>query len=178
MEDATRPDRPSGTKLAIIGLLAFVGLVSFLVLADVRLNQGDFWFEGLSDAASKSTMTWTLIGIEAAAFLGALVLLLLPGSARPQEDEWISTGGVRMGGDGTRIQIGCPGCGTVFEKPLIDVDEEHEQHFRCPNCGREGHLRMEVHKPVEIRKTVCSTCDKEFQSYRAGAECPHCHAPN
>lgn len=177
MEEAVGPYRPSGARLGLMTGFALLATISFVVLADVRLNEGDVWFAGVSDAASRSAMTLLLLAFEAIAFTGVLLLLLIrPYHRPPMPEEWTSTGGVHMGGDGTSIQIGCPGCGTVFEKPYQDVDEPHEQDFRCPNCGRAGRLRMGTHKPVQIRETVCANCGAGFKSYRDTAECPHCHA--
>lgn len=173
MEAVAAPFRPSGARLALMAFLAVVAILAFLVLADVRLNPGDVWIEGVSDAASRSTMTTTLLVVEAIAFLGVLLLLLVRPAPPMDDAPWTSTGGV---GDSV-IQIGCPGCGTVFEKPYHDVDEPHEQSFRCPNCGRAGHLKMELHKQVPMHSTVCASCSNEFVSYRPGAECPRCHTP-
>lgn len=177
MESTTAPYRPSGGRLALLGVFTVLAVLAFVVLADVRLNEGDPWFPGLSDAAGRRDMTLVLLAIEALCFVAALVLLLVRPRPPPAE-EWTSTGGARVGGDGTRIQIGCPGCGTVFEKPLIDVDEPHEQTFRCPNCGRGGRLNMGLHKPVSMRPVVCVSCANEFTAYRPGAECPRCHTPS
>ena len=172
------PYRPSKGRLAFMVILAFVAVVAFVILADVRLNEGDPILEGVSDAGTRDNMTTALLVVEAFAFLGVLLLLLLrPNPTRAGDDVWTSTGGTTVG-DGSLIQIGCPGCGTVFEKVYTDVDEPHEQNFRCPNCGRQGRLKMALHKPVSLRATVCSNCEFEFTAYRDGAECPRCHSPS
>lgn len=180
MQEALARERISGARLAWIGVLALLALAAFLLLADVRFNYSDPTLDGVTDAASRANMTAILIGVEAVCFLAVLLLLLIDpfGGSRiiGPDEEWTSTGGTRVGGDDA-LTIGCPGCGTVFEKPYTDVDEPHEQDFRCPNCGRAGHLRMELRKPVHIRATTCGNCGREFQAYREGAECPHCHAP-
>ena len=177
MQDAMPPFRPSGARLAWMGVCAVLAIVAFVVLADVRLNEGDYWFGGLSDAASRKGMTILLVAVEAVAFVAVLLLLLVRPRAGPVDD-WTSTGGTRVGGDGTKIQIGCPGCGTVFEKLLIDVDEPHEQSFRCPNCGRGGRLNLGLHKGVQMRQVTCGNCANPFTAYRDGAECPRCHTPS
>jgi Zn finger protein HypA/HybF involved in hydrogenase expression len=177
MQDAMPPFRPSGARLAWMGVCAVLAILAFVVLADVRLNEGDNWFGGLSDLGTRKEMTICLLVIEAVAFAVILLLLLVHPRAGPVDD-WVSTGGTRMGGDGTRVQIGCPGCGTVFEKPLTDVDEPHEQSFRCPNCGRGGRLNMGLHKGVQMREVTCSRCAHLFTAYREGAECPRCHTPS
>jgi hypothetical protein len=177
MEAVATPYRPSKGRLALMVVLAVVAILAFLVLADVRLNPGDVVLEGVSDAQSRSTMTTILLVIEAVAFLAVLLLLLIrPAPVAAYEEPWTSTGGAAVGD--AIIQIGCPGCGTVFEKGYTDVDEPHEQNFRCPNCGRAGRLKMELHKQVPMHKTVCPACSNEFISYRAGAECPRCHTPS
>src|SRR5688572_3456443 len=160
-----------------MGVCAVLAILAFVVLADVRLNEGDHWFDGLSDAGDRQDMTIILLAVEAVAFVAILLLLLVRPRAGPVDD-WVSTGGTHMGGDGTRIQIGCPGCGTVFEKPLVDVDEPHEQSFRCPNCGRGGRLNPGLHKGVQMREVTCVRCAHLFTAYREGAECPRCHTPS
>lgn len=178
MEGVASPYRPSKGRLAFMVILAFVAVVAFVILADVRLNEGDPILEGVSDAGTRDNMTTALLVVEAFAFLGVLLLLLLrPNPTRVDSDVWTSTGGTTVG-DGSLIQIGCPGCGTVFEKVYTDVDEPHEQNFRCPNCGRQGRLKMALHKPVSLRATVCTNCEFEFTAYRDGAECPRCHSPS
>lgn len=182
MREAAGPYRPSGARLALMGVLAFVAVAALLLLYDVRFNQDGLWFGAVSGLAAKSSMTALLLALEAMAFAGVLMLLVIrPYTARPPPFEgWVSTGGVHVDApatDNTIVQIGCPGCGTVFEKPLTSVDEPHEQGFRCPNCGRAGRLRMGLHKPVAIRQSTCGSCGQGFSAYRETAECPHCHAP-
>ncbi len=177
MGDAHASGRLSGLRVGLIAALCLLAILAFFVLWDVRLNDGDWWFDGLSDALSRSGMTALLLSIEGVALLAILLLLVIPGPAPAYPEPWVSTGGARVGGDPSRLQIGCPGCGTVFEKPYMDVDEPHEQTFRCPNCGRQGHLNLALHKPVEVKPTVCASCGAEFKSYRKTAECPHCHTP-
>ncbi|MEK6975344.1 MAG: hypothetical protein AABY18_03270 [Candidatus Thermoplasmatota archaeon] len=162
-----------------MGVFALIAVAALVLLYDVRFNEGAWWFEGVSNAASRSAMTLLLLALEAMAFTGVLFLLLIRPYRRSAAltEEWTSTGGALMEGDSTVIQIGCPGCGTVFEKPLTSVDEPHEQDFRCPNCGRAGRLRMGLHKPVTIRDAACISCGQGFKAYRDTAECPHCHAP-
>lgn len=178
MEDATGPYRPSGRRLALMGVFAVVAVAAFILLWDVRFNGvegGDPVFGGLTDAMSRTAWTVLLLAFEAIAFTGVLLLLLIrPRSDTWTADEWASDPGAP--GSDTRIQIGCPGCGTVFEKQSTDVDEPHEQDFRCPNCGRAGRLRMGLHKSVSVRDAVCTSCGRDFKAYRGTAECPHCHA--
>lgn len=176
MEDAGRY-RPTGVRLAVMGLFAILAIASLVILADVRLNEGGLWFEGVSGIANERGMTILLLSAEAFALAAVLMLLLI--RPRPPEpvDDWVSTGGVHVGGDDTRVQIGCPGCGTVFEKPLTDVDEPHEQDFRCPNCGRQGRLGQAPTRRVDVRERACVDCGRTFKAYQDAAECPHCHAP-
>lgn len=163
--------------MVAISLLAVAALAFLAILADVRFNaQGDLWFDGVSDIANRKGMTILALAGEAIALAAMLLFLLIRPAVRPAHDTWVSTGGVRVGGDETRLQIGCPGCGTVFQKPLTDVDEPHEQEFRCPNCGRAGRLSMEARKQVEVRQATCVSCGQAFSTYRDTSECPHCHA--
>lgn len=163
---------------------ALVALLAFALLADVRLSYDQPFFKGLTPELARTTWTLLLLAIEATCLLVLVLLLLVPpraprddaGQGTPDTAEaWVvdepSTGG-------PQVQIGCPGCGTIFVKPLVDVDEEHEQDFDCPNCGRQGHLRLGLHKSAALRDVHCASCDQLYTAYRDAAECPHCHAPN
>src|SRR5687768_7580191 len=122
MEGVATPQRQSKGRLAFMVILAFVAVLAFIVLADVRLNEGDPVLEGVSDAGSRSNMTLALLVVEGFAFLGVLLLLVVRPRTISDGDLWTSTGGALVG-EGNLIQIGCPGCGTVFEKVYTDVDE-------------------------------------------------------
>lgn len=180
MTDGTAQYRPSAGRLTAMAGLTVLAIVSFVVLLDVRLNQGDWWFEGLSDAASRSTMSAILVILELASLVGIALLLFIHPRTNPWEptSDWTTEmAESSAAASSPAIQIGCPGCGTVFEKPYTDVDEPHEQSFRCPNCGRAGRLRMGLHKKVPMHSLTCRTCGRGFIAYRETAECPHCHAP-
>lgn len=171
------PNRLSATRMLAISLLAAAALAFLAILTDVRFNAPDeLWFDGVSDIANRKGMTVLALAGEAIALAAMLLFLLIRAPAQPVDDAWVSTGGVRVGGNDTQLQIGCPGCGTVFQKPLTDVDEPHEQEFRCPNCGRAGRLSTEARKQVELRQATCVACGQSFTSYRDTSECPHCHA--
>ena len=174
--------RPSGRRVALMAVFALLALAAFILLWDVRFNHpevdGDPVFPVTDDA---QRISWTIILLSFEAMFGvAIVLLLLihprahTGSGWPAED-WTTQAAASPAGDST-LQIGCPGCGTVFEKVATDVDEPHEQEFRCPNCGRAGRLRMGLHRSVDLRERTCASCARPFQAYRTDAECPHCHA--
>lgn len=175
--------RPSGRRVALMVVLAIVALAAFVLLWDVRFNHPDLGpgsdprFEPVTDATTRTGWTYLLLAFEGMALIGILLLLFIRprGGTQTQTAGWEVEQSTDSAG-GRVIQIGCPGCGTVFEKPESDVDEPHEQEFRCPNCGRAGRLRMGVHKSVAIRGHTCSNCGREFQAYRDTAECPHCHA--
>jgi len=169
--------RLSGARVAGAIALAVVAIVCFVLLADVRLSYDDPVFDGITQETTRKGWTVLLLAYEAIALVGILLLLLVRrrGSGTWSPQEWTSAEAVE--GGGRRVQIGCPGCGTVFEKPLTEVDEPHEQDFRCPNCGRAGRLRLGLHKSVQVRDAACANCGRDFRSYRQGAECPHCHAP-
>ena len=172
-DNAARPPLGSGTIVAIV-LMAVLAAAAFIVLLDVRLNYDDPILSGVTDFASRSTMTALSLSVEAVCFLAMALLVFLRPRQAPATSWGEALATATLADD---LQIGCPGCGTVFEKPLTSVDEPHEQSFRCPNCGRAGRLRMELRKPVHIRAATCGNCGSEFQTYREGAECPHCHAP-
>lgn len=163
-----------------MALLTLLAIAAFALLADVRLNQDDLWFPAVSDLASRATMTAVLIVLEVACLVCIALLLFV----HRRTEAWTTADWtteisepVPAGTPATSIQIGCSGCGTVFEKAYSEVDEPHEQDFRCPNCGRAGHLRMGLHKKVPMRTQTCGNCSREFTAYRETAECPHCHAP-
>jgi Zn finger protein HypA/HybF involved in hydrogenase expression len=186
MEEASDRYRPSGGRLAAMVACAVVALAAFLLLWDVRFNHPDLGagsdpvFGGITDAATRANWTIVLIAVEAMALAAILILLLIhPRGPSFADEAWPAEGwahGNAPPSAGKLIQIGCPGCGTVFEKVDTEVDEPHEQAFRCPNCGRAGHLRMGIHKVAAIRSLVCTNCSRGFEAYRDPAECPHCHA--
>lgn len=174
--------RPSGRRIALMVVLAVIAVASFVLLWDVRFNHPDLGpgsdptFGRATEATSRLGMTYLLLSFEGLALGGILLLLFIRPRARLEGDTAAWAVQETDSGAGGVIQIGCPGCGTVFEKPESDVDEPHEQEFRCPNCGRAGRLRLGVHKAVAIRSATCASCGRDFQVYRDTAECPHCHA--
>lgn len=181
MAEVSERYRPSGRRVTVMAVFAAVALVAFVLLWDVRFNHpqvgGDPVFPWTDDF---QRLSWTvlLLGLEALCGVAILLLLLIHPRAREEgewmAEDWTSAPAGAQPAD-SMLQIGCPGCGTVFEKPTTDVDEPHEQDFRCPNCGRAGHLRMGLHRAVDLRDLTCVSCGSAFQAYRTSAECPHCH---
>lgn len=171
---------PSGRRLGVMVGFAVVAILAFALLADVRLSYDDPLFDGLTPNLARFTWTLVLLAVEAFCVVMLVILLLVrpaPGRASADSaDLWTVDNAEPGPVDDTRVQIGCPGCGTIFIKPLVDVDEPHEQDFACPNCGRPGHLRLGLHKSAHLRTLACTQCNAEFTAYREGAECPHCHA--
>lgn len=189
MQEANPQPWPSGRRVGLMAGLAVLAILAFSLLADVRLSYEEPLFDGLTPNLPRLTWTLVLLAVEAFCVILLVVLLLVrpvpkggeSGDDATEEnaDMWTvedanPTGPV----DDTRVQIGCPGCGTIFVKPLVDVDEPHEQDFACPNCGRPGRLRLGLHKSAPLRTVACVQCSAEFTAYRDGAECPHCHALN
>ena len=168
-ESTARAPLGAGRVTAIV-ILALIAVAAFLLLVDVRINHDDPVVP-ITDAASRQSMTVFWLGVELLCFV-AMILLVFVRAPSPEVAWQRELAGASPDDD---IQIGCPGCGTVFEKPLTTVDEPHEQSFRCPNCGRAGNLRMELHKKVQLRQVACGACGNPFTAYRDGAECPACH---
>lgn len=172
---------PSGRRIGVMVGFVVLAVMAFALLADVRLSYDDPLFNGLTPNLER--FTWTLLLLIVEAFCVLVLVLLLTirpagsGMPAPTED-WTPQDAVTITMDDTQVQIGCPGCGTIFTKLLVDVDEEHEQDFNCPNCSRPGHLRLGVHRSAHLRNLACNSCEREFTAYRDNAECPHCHAPN
>lgn len=74
--------------------------------------------------------------------------------------------------------VGCKGCGHMFERHYTDIDEEHEQHFRCPQCDRPGtihSLRAKKHDELDVD---CFDCGLRYRTFQNYSECPRCESVN
>lgn len=193
-----KPRRPNRVVALIV--LAFAALLPFLLLLDVLFNYDDPIGGGLTTAFGQDVWTAILLVVLLAILVVQIILLgggrsrtwsTADGEAMMAEPVWEES--VEMANPSAvapaatwtaapvepapEVQIGCTGCGTIFEKIYTDIDEEHERVFACPNCGRQGFLKTYEVKQAPIRNVVCHTCGREYRKYRETAECRHCHTP-
>ena len=155
--------RPSRLTAQII--LATLAVAAFVWLVNVLVNHPDVG----TSALRHSTWIITLLTFLAVDLLVMLVMSdmfydRVRGVHRvPTRDE-------------DSLVIGCPACGTVFAKPVTQLDEDHP--FGCANCGREGFVRDHSLNRKWIRNEHCKTCDTVYQEYKEFSECPTCHTFN
>lgn len=163
-EDAV-PVRSIGRFATQIALLV-VGVLLFLWLVNI-LSSDPVW---PSFAGSISEGAWIAILLILLIIDLIVVILLL-------QPVWVQRAldGAPLFDDDPLYMVGCPGCGTTFDRRHHEIDEPHEKRFQCPNCARIGELRSMKRKKAHVEDHWCTQCDKHYQVYQDHSECPHCH---
>lgn len=153
--------------IAQIVLLMF-GFTFFLWLVNVLSD--DPIVPGLVDNLSEGA--WIAILLLLLAIVLLMVIILL----RPK---WVQRLLRRTSvfDDDPVYMVGCPGCGTTFDRRHHEIDEPHEKRFQCPNCARVGELKSMRRKKATVDDHWCTDCDKHYKVYQDESECPHCHKP-
>ena len=145
-------------------VLVPLAVLAVLWLVNVRVVDPPY-FESMADRMSQDAWTILCFGV-LVAVVGIDAALLRGPRAAPWARE--DRGGQRV------YLIGCKTCGTVFERPESQLSSGRT--FRCPNCTRMGRVAARSAGPLVVADVRCAACGRNFQQYRDGAECPHCHA--
>lgn len=158
------PVRSTGRFVTQI-ILFVAAILFFLWLVNV-LSSDPIW-PGFADSLSEGGWIGLLLSL---LFIDLLVVIML---LRPRWMQRAIDGGPIFDAD-PLYMVGCPACGTTFDRRHHEIDEEHEKRFACPNCGREGHLKSMRKKRVHVEDHWCTSCDKHYKVYQNHSQCPHC----
>lgn len=165
-DDDAVPVRSTGRFVTQI-ILLLIGVGLFLWLVNI-LGDGDVW-PGVVDWMSRGA--WIAVLLILLVILLIVVILLL-------KPAWVTRAldGRPIFDDDPLYMVGCPGCGTTFDRRHHEIDEPHEKRFQCPNCNRVGELRSMKKRRAHVEDHWCTQCDKHYTVYQDHSECPHCHA--
>lgn len=158
----------SGARLGVqIGLFVVAALL--LVWLGNVLADSPFW-SGAVDWLSKGWWIGILLTL-LVVLLVVEILLLRPAVVQRALD------GHPLFDDDPLFMVGCPGCGTTFDRRHHEIDEPHEQRFACPNCGRQGHIKSLKQRRASVDDHWCTSCGKHYTVFQDHSECPHCRTP-